>query len=200
MSLAPAISALVGYFYLNEVLGVWGIIGIFVTISGIALVVLQKGNPSETKKYIDKRGIIYGVIAAFGQAVGLILSKKAFEFGELNSFYAALIRLAFATVFLIPIVSKFKDFQNPIKLIEKGYSYKVYFLVLAGAIFGPVIGITLSLYSVAHAKVAVASAIMATVPIILLPMVKFYYKENLNYKSVIGAMIAVLGVVILFVR
>jgi drug/metabolite transporter (DMT)-like permease len=39
---------------------------------------------------------------------------------------------------------------------------------------------------------------MATVPIIMLPMVRYYYKEKLSWVSITGAVIAVAGIAILF--
>lgn len=198
LALAPPIAAIFSYIFLGETLNITAVIGILLTVSGISLAILQKKPFSDSKITLDRRGVLFGILAAAGQAVGLMLSKKAFEFGSINSFTANFIRLIFATIFFIPIVTRFKDFQNPFKIKENRINN--FLLVFAGAVFGPFIGITLSLYSVSKTSVGVASAIMATVPVLLLPMVKYYYKEQLGYKAVIGALLAVLGVALLFMR
>jgi drug/metabolite transporter (DMT)-like permease len=41
---------------------------------------------------------------------------------------------------------------------------------------------------------------MATVPVIMLPIGKFIFKDEIKIKAVIGAVIAVAGVAILFLR
>ena len=67
-----------------------------------------------------------------------------------------------------------------------------------GSVIGPYLGITFSMVAISHAKVGIASTIMATVPIIMLPMIRYYYKEKLSWVSIIGACIAVSGISILF--
>jgi len=39
---------------------------------------------------------------------------------------------------------------------------------------------------------------MATVPILMLPLVRYYYKEKLSWISILGAFIAVGGIGMLF--
>jgi drug/metabolite transporter (DMT)-like permease len=41
---------------------------------------------------------------------------------------------------------------------------------------------------------------MATVPILMLPLVRFVLKENVSWRALAGAMIAVAGVAVLFLR
>jgi drug/metabolite transporter (DMT)-like permease len=88
-----------------------------------------------------------------------------------------------------------------IKPIEKFRSNKpALIFTIIGSIIGPFLGITFSLISITYAKVGIASTLMATVPIIMLPMVKYYYKEKLSAMSIAGAFIAVAGIMVLFLR
>jgi drug/metabolite transporter (DMT)-like permease len=73
-------------------------------------------------------------------------------------------------------------------------------MVLIGSVVGPYLGITFSLIAVANTKVGIASTIMATIPVVMLPMVKFIYKEKLSVKAILGAFLAVIGVAILFIK
>jgi drug/metabolite transporter (DMT)-like permease len=41
---------------------------------------------------------------------------------------------------------------------------------------------------------------MSTVPIVMLPIVRFVYQERLTWQAIAGAFIAVAGVVMLFLR
>jgi drug/metabolite transporter (DMT)-like permease len=73
-------------------------------------------------------------------------------------------------------------------------------LTLLGAFLGPFLGITLSLVSVANTTVGIAATLMATVPILMLPLVKYIQKDHISWRAVLGAAIAVAGVAILFAR
>lgn len=198
MSLAPAIAALLAYFFLNETLSFLGVAGIFITIFGVALVVLQ-GREVPTSDYkIDYTGIFYAFIGAVGQGVGLIFAKFAFNESEINAFSATLTRILSALIIIYPLVKMTNRYNKPVKVFKENRKGLVYTLV--GSIIGPYLGITFSLISVSHTKVGIASTLMATVPIIMLPLVRFYYKEKLSWLSVIGAFVAVGGVAMLFMR
>lgn len=198
MSLAPAIAALCAYFFLNETLSFLGVVGIFVTIFGVALVVLQ-GREVPTSDYkIDYTGIFYAFIGAVGQGVGLIFAKFAFNESDINAFSATLTRILSALIIIYPLVKMTNRYNNPVKIFKENRKGLIYTVV--GSIIGPYLGITFSLISVSHTKVGIASTLMATVPIMMLPLVRFYYKEKLSWLSVIGAFVAVAGVAMLFMR
>jgi drug/metabolite transporter (DMT)-like permease len=73
-------------------------------------------------------------------------------------------------------------------------------LTLLGAFLGPFLGITLSLISVAYTSVGISATLMATVPILMLPIVHFVLKEEVSWRAIIGAVVAVAGVAVLFLR
>ena len=92
MSLAPAIAAIMAYFFLGEIISLLGIIGIVITIGGIALVVLERKETPSANYKIDYVGIFFAFMGAVGQAVGLIFAKFALNEGDINSFVANIVR------------------------------------------------------------------------------------------------------------
>jgi drug/metabolite transporter (DMT)-like permease len=136
------------------------------------------------------------VFGAIGQASGLVLAKAAFQIGDVNGFVATLIRLVAAIIIILPIVTVLKKYKNPIAVFKN--DIRTLKLTLTGTVLGPVLGITASLIAIANAKIGIASTLMSTMPIIMLPLVKYYYKETLSWKAILGAFIAVAGVAILF--
>jgi drug/metabolite transporter (DMT)-like permease len=72
--------------------------------------------------------------------------------------------------------------------------------MVAGTFFGPVIGVSLAMYSVSLIDASVAQTIFSLVPVFVLPIGYFLLKEKITLTSVIGALIAILGVVILIWR
>jgi drug/metabolite transporter (DMT)-like permease len=198
MAIAPGISALLAFFFLNEVISLIGIAGMLITITGIAMVILQRKEKPASKYKINKIGIVYAIIGAIGQAVGLIFAKHAFNEGEINGFVAAFVRISSSIIFLYPLFLFTKKIKNPFAVFVN--QKKALIFTIIGSIIGPFLGITFSLISVANTNVGIASTLMATVPIIMLPLVRFYYKEKLSWISILGAFVAVGGIAILFLR
>lgn len=196
MSSAPAFAAVLAYFILGEYLSMWAIGGMFITLIGIGLVVLSRQEPTGRFRGITAQGILFAFLGACGQAGGLITAKLAFDQGSINGFAATSIRIVSALLFLIPISIASRRFLAPWKLYAA--RKKAFGLTLLGAVLGPYFGITLSLIAIQHTEVAIAATIMATVPIIMLPLVKIVYHEVLSWRAYAGAFIAVAGVAILF--
>jgi drug/metabolite transporter (DMT)-like permease len=198
MAAVPVLSTILAFFFLNEIISYLGMFGMLLTITGILIVVLERKNSDENNFSINKLGILYGFLGALGQATGLIFAKFAFQGEELNGFAASFIRLFSASIIILPIAATFRRYKNPANIYSKDiYSAKV---ILIGTVFGPVLGITGSLIAIAYAKVGIASTLMATMPIIMLPISRFYFKEKLDWKAIWGAIIAVAGTAIIFLR
>lgn len=198
MSLAPPIATILALFFLDEILSVWGILGIIITIAGVAMVVLNREEKPTSNYSISRIGIFYGLLGALGQGAGLIFAKLAFNEGPINGFTATFVRVFSSALIIIPFAMLGKNFKNPIKLYMN--DRKALRFTLIGSVIGPYLGITFSLIAIANTYVGIASTLMATVPILMLPMVKYYYRENLSWISIFGAMFAVGGVAILFLK
>jgi drug/metabolite transporter (DMT)-like permease len=198
MSLAPAFGALLAYLILDEGLSLMGVIGIVVTLAGITIVVIERKDRETTKYLLTGVGLLYATLGAVGQGAGLIFAKMAFLEGELNGFVAALIRITASLVVMIPVMMAAGRFANPVPVFRN--DRRAFWFTAGGAVFGPVLGISFSLISVANTKVGIAATIMATVPILMLPIARFVTKEHLSWQSVFGAFVTVAGVAILFLR
>jgi drug/metabolite transporter (DMT)-like permease len=198
MSSAPAVTAVLAFIFLNETLSIIGVIGMLITITGIALVILQRKDVSSHHLPISTAGVFYAFLGAAGQAGGLIMAKCAFNIGPVNGFLATLIRASAALLVITPLNYFLGRFTQPKVIFSKNHKALVF--TLMGAVFGPFLGVTFSLIAISLTKVAIAATIMATVPILMLPAVRIIFKERLSWRSIVGAFIAVGGVIILFIR
>ncbi len=198
MALVPVLSTILAFFFLDEIIAVLGLTGMILTLAGILAVVLEKNTTEKNYFSFNKLGIFYGFLGALGQASGLIFAKFAFEGGELNGFSASFVRLFSASVIILPLAFTFKRYKNPFKIYPENSSASK--SIFIGTVFGPVFGITLSLIAIEHAKVGIASTLMATMPVIMLPISRFYFKEKFGWKAIVGAVIAVIGAAIIFMR
>lgn len=196
MSINPAIAAAIAFFTLGESLSLYGIIGIAITLGGVSLVVLEKSNGNSSRFKITRKGLLYGLLAAAGQGVGLIFAKLAYKDGDINGLVATFYRISSALVILIPLAVMAGRLKNPLKYFAM--DKRSFGLVFLGSIIGPYLGITFSFIAIIYTKVGIASTLMSTVPVVMLPLTWLFYKERLSFKSIIGAFITVAGVAVLF--
>jgi drug/metabolite transporter (DMT)-like permease len=68
----------------------------------------------------------------------------------------------------------------------------------AGAFIGPFVGMTLSMVAVAYTQAGIAQTLMSLMPVMIIPLVWVVYKEKTNWRGILGAVIAVIGVALLF--
>jgi len=193
MSSVPPISAILGYLVFGEVLSLYSVIGMIITIFGISMVLIVKDiNKKEIKLSHPMKGIIYALIGAFGQAVGLIFSKLGM--GNLNILVATQVRMIAGIIGLVIIFMINKEFY---KIKNAFKSKKVMISIFIGSLFGSTLGVIFSLLAIKHTSVGVASTIMALAPILVIPISIKIFHEKVDRKAILGAFIAILGVTVL---
>ena len=196
MSMAPAIASFAAFFLLGERLLPMQVLGIIVTVSGIAMVVSRRQvASSEEIRPHPFRGILFAFCGALGQGMGLIVARFAFQEGEIHGLVATFVRIASSFILLTPIMLLRMKKDNAFRALVD--DKKAAGLSMLGAVLGPFLGITLSLISIMHTQIGIATTLMATTPIIMLPIAHFLFKERLTLPAIAGAVIAVAGVMIL---
>jgi drug/metabolite transporter (DMT)-like permease len=197
MSLAPVMAALLALAFLGEQLSLVQWLGVAVTLSGIALVVI-KGQ--ETGRQVPERrnfarGILFGVGAAAGQAVGLVLAKEGLQ-GDFSALSGNWIRMAAAalTLWTLTVVSG----RAGSTLRRLSEERQALLPLLGGAVTGPVVGVWLSLVAIQLTKIGIASTLMALPPVFLLPLTALVFKDRVRAAAVAGTLLAMAGVALLF--
>jgi len=199
MSLAPPITAILGWIILGEKMSLMNIAGMAIVITGILLVVIRKSksnNPTqhESTKKKPIAGILLALGGASGQALGLVLSKKGM--GNYNPFAATQIRIIAGIIGFIVVLTIFKRwsyFKNALK------NRRAMTSITIGSLFGPFLGVSFSLIAIQYANTGVAATIMSIVPVLIIPFSIKILKERVALKEIIGAIIAVAGVLVFFI-
>ena len=203
MALAPPIAAVTGYFILNESLTGMNLIGMLITLLGIAIVVLDKQavDDEEIKKpkHLFKsvhsaKGLLLAFGGAAGQGVGIVLSKLGMQ--QYDPFASTQIRIITGMIgftIIILITGKVGKLKQAMK------NKPAMGLVTLGAIFGPFLGVSLSLLAIQHTSTGIASTIMAIVPVLIIAPSVYLFKETVNKREIIGAVLAVAGVALFFI-
>jgi len=194
MSLSPPLAAFFGWILLGEQLTATHILGMIITISGISIVIL--GKPVKGKR-IEMKYPIKGVLLAFGgatgQGLGLVLSKLGM--GDYDPASATMIRVLAGTVGFAILFIFTGHWPKVIKALRHGAAMV---RISIGAFFGPFLGVSFSLLAIKYTTTGVASTIMSIVPVLIIPPAVFLFKEKVSYKEVAGALLAVIGVFVLF--
>jgi drug/metabolite transporter (DMT)-like permease len=196
MNLAPPIAAFAGWLFLGENISFYALLGIIVTFSGISLVVF--GHNSEQEKFrlnVPIKGLLFALGGAFGQAFGLILSKKGMD--GYDAFAATQIRIITGIVgFLVIIIV-----MGRLKRTMDALSNKQAMMESSvGAFFGPFLGVGFSLLSLKYTATGIAATIMATTPIILIIPSVLIFKQRVKVKEIIGAILSIVGLTLFFVK
>lgn len=194
MALVPPITAALGRAFLGERMSPLDLFGMAVTLAGVTWVILERKQTGLGRRPGHPiSGILLGLGGAAGQAGGLILSKYGMRgYDALASTEIRVISgvVGFAIIFLLagwwPRV--FSALKDGTAMVRTG----------VGAFFGPFIGVSLSLVAVQHTASGIAATIMALVPVLIIPPVVLVYKERVSPRAIGGAVLAVVGTMILF--
>ncbi|MEW6285205.1 MAG: DMT family transporter [Chloroflexota bacterium] len=195
MSLAPIFGSVIAWTFFGETLTLLQIMGIILALSGIGWVVMSHEEPPDTPHGHTRRGVFFGVLAALGQAIGLVFSKQGL-FGDFSPFQANAIRMLAAASF----TWAWTVFEGKAGTTLGALRAKpqVLWLLALGALVGPVLGVSSSLLAVQYTEVGVASTLMALPPVIILPISYFVFKEKVGWQAVAGTILAIAGVAVLF--
>lgn len=195
MSIVPPITAVTGYIIMGEKITLLGFAGMMITISGIAMVILTKGEADNKITFSHSlRGIIFAFIGALGQAFGLVFSK--FGMGSYNPFAATQIRIVAAMIGFTIVISVTKNWGKVFTGIK---DMKAMRNITIGSIFGPFVGVSMSLLAVQHAPTAIVSTITSITPILLIPVSIIIFKEKVISREIFGSIITLFGIAILFI-
>ncbi len=199
LSLAPVFGAAIAWLFFGEQLSLLQFAGMVITLAGIGWVVLTRPalQAGEQQTRLSLQGVLFGVIAALGQAGGLVLSKQGMS-NNFPPFAGTLIRMIAAIIFLWVMAIFQKQVGNTVDDIRAHPSALGW--TAFGAFFGPVIGVSASLLAIQHAEIGVASTLMALPPVFMLPISYFIFKERFGWQAVAGTLVAIAGVALLFLK
>ena len=206
MTLAPPTAALLGWLFLGEHMSATSLLAMCLTLFGIALSILSKGGDGKMHSRLPVKGILCGIGAGVGQGAGLVLSKLGMSHyvlppdvpGQVSFFLpfsSTLIRAlaGLAGFFLIMLFSK-----QTFRLKEAFSDRKGMTFISLATVFGPFLGVSLSLMAVLYTESGIASTIMALTPVLIILPHHLIYKDKVCAREVVGTVISLLGVALFF--
>lgn len=196
-ALLPIFSTLIAWIFLNESLNPSTLLGILLAVSGVGMVVLERQETGRAGG--DRRTYLLGLLTSLAAVLmysfGNVMSKKGLA-GDFSTVSGVVMRMIFANIasWAPLLVSK-----NAGSLLQKAWKDKSAMrYVLIGSLVGPFGGIWLSFVALQNTQVGVATTLISTAPVFLLPVAKWVYKENLSWLAVLGTLLAIAGVAVIF--
>lgn len=196
-ALAPPLAALIALIFLQEILSWQAWTGILLTVAGVAWVITERTteSPAElhTNRQQTRRGLIFGLLAALGQASGAVLSRAALAETDTSPLWSTLLRLtAGVIVILLLIVWR----RHPVRSQTLFRSPRLLGIVAITAFFSTYLAIWLQQISLKFAATGIAQALSSTSPLFILPIAAAF-GEKISLRAILGVCVALAGVWIL---
>jgi drug/metabolite transporter (DMT)-like permease len=196
-SLAPLFTVVIGWPALHERPGPLALLGTALTLGGVFWVLREREakQPAHVEGSLAV-GVVAGILGALGQAGGYVLSKIAVGSG-LDALSATVIRITAACAG-IWLLARLRG--DALRSLDALRDRRATSFMLGGALAGPFLGVTLSLAALRYVQAGVAASITAIYPIPTILISARFHHERLTWRTFAGALVAVSGVVVLFLR
>jgi drug/metabolite transporter (DMT)-like permease len=206
--LTAPFSALVEWVWLGNRLHLAEIACIAVILAGVVIVLAPddhlKISPRDWK--IGVTACVFGAIAA---AFANVIIRKAFEVAHADGIDPDAGTTGYQRMiggFWIPAIALFvfkgrSAHEHGGLMEERTFRVardkwsRLWPWLLVNALAGQTLGVTCMQWALKTTPAGIVAAIIATTPIILLPMTRFLENEKITHRSLLGALTAVIGVI-----
>lgn len=209
MTLAPLFAAIAGWALLGETLSWKSWFAMAVTLTGIAISILNRGRDGHSLTLkLPVKGVLLGIGAGLGQGVGLVLSKIGMQhyaaalpadapasFSWAMPFASTMIRSLTGMVGFFVLMALMRKLPELRAALHNREGMKYTGLT---TLFGPFIGVSLSLMAVQYARAGIASTLMALTPVLILFPYALIYKQKITPKEILGVIVSMTGVALFF--
>lgn len=166
-------------------------------LAGVATALAPKNLPTGSRAVL-LAGVAWGVLAALGQALGAVLSRSGFAASQaaglnLDAFSSTAQRMLGGLVFIVLIFvvgGKSLHFLRDRESFRKGAGW-----ALANSLAGPVLGVTCYQAALRDWPSGLVLPVVATAPLVILPLSWWLEGDRPTFRSLLGGVVAVGGVV-----
>lgn len=221
MTLSAPTAALTGRLLLGEQMRPLAIIGMIITLSGIAMSILAKKGDTVGLK-LPRKGVFFAAMAGICQGFGLVLSKIGLQHYDVAiaaagvaqdavpdgavlpiplflsvPFAATMIRASIGLVGFFALLVIFnRDWKE--KLNHAVHDRTAMWCVLGATVFGPFVGVSASLLATQYTSTGIAQTLFALTPVLILAPAAWIFRQKVTIREVVGAAISVCGVCLFF--
>lgn len=221
MTLSAPTAALTGRLLLGERIGWLALVGMVVTLSGIAMSILSKKG-DHLNLALPRRGVFHASMAGICQGFGLVLSKIGLQHYDTAitaagadpqsavagaplplplflsvPFAATMIRATIGLAGFFLVLRLF-DRQWHQKLSHALHDRKAMWCVFWATIFGPFVGVSASLLATQYTATGIAQTLFALTPVLIIAPAAWLFHQHVSPRQILGAVVSVAGVCLFF--
>ena len=197
---APLFTTALAWPILHQRPGPQAFVGMLLTLAGVSFAITSRSRRQAGRvghaEGSEKLGILAGLLGAFGQAGGMVLSKIGLRTG-LDPLSATVVRISAALITIWVLTAARRQVRPTLGALLDGRGTA---FMAAGAFMGPFLGVTLALTSLYYIEAGVSASITALAPLVAMLLAARFHGERLSWRAWVGAVFAIAGVVILFRR
>ncbi len=195
LAISPAFTAILGFIFLHEVLAPKSLVAMGLVGTGIVIAVLSRERIKSglAAKRADARGYVFAFLSSIGQSVGMIFTKQGVKNYDAISGTQIRVMSAIIGFAIVSLV-----FDKGKSLSESPRDKKGMKFTFIGSIFGPFLGVALSLFAMQHTETGIVSTLIGLTPILIIPPAILVLKQKVKPMEIVGAVIAVTGSALFF--
>jgi drug/metabolite transporter (DMT)-like permease len=176
------------FLILGERMAAWQLIGVALIISAVLAASRSNNNGQAVTRKNLILGMIFGVLAMFFVAIGIVIVKPVLATGSVV--WATLVRIVGGTVplgFVIPLLPGRRAILKPL-LVRANWKAMV-----PASFFGSYFSLILWMGGMKYAKVSVAAALNQLNTIFIVVLAAVFLKERLSLWKVAAVILAFVG-------
>jgi len=198
LSLSPPVTALIGFFALGEVMPPLGLAGMAMVCAGIASAVLGRRRDPRVEKPKDGSSLLKGYLFAFLASVLQSASMILTKIGSMGYDTIAGTQIRVLSGILgFGVFAWISGHGRQVfsQAVRDGAGMRGMAL---GSVFGPFLGVTLSVFALQHTLAGTVSTLIGLTPVLILPPSIFFLRQKASVWEILGAVLAVCGTVVFF--
>ena len=201
--LAAPIAALTEWAWLDTAPSVRQALCGTVVLTGVGVALMpQRNQDGPTRGLLA--GTLFGLLAALCQAWGAVLSRKAYALSTAQGFVitgvtgginAAYQRLLGGLLVSAAFVLYLRFRRPPDTPVRPANWSRAWPFIMANGLCGPAFGVTCYQWALSAAPTGIVLPIVATTPLVVMPFAHFLEGDRITWRTLLGGVLAVGGVV-----
>ena len=204
--LAAPFAASIEWLWMGETLSLGQVLAGMAILVGVALALAPSETTDVDRKHW-KAGILWGLMSAFGQGFGAVLSRKALSLVEagvtvdgLSQAYQRV--LGGLTVMAVLLLFRKMRLRNGATIRTEVALTPVTMkllvaLIVANTLCGPTLGVGAYQWALSSLPSGIVLSVVALSPLVIIPLAMKFEGERPTLRSIIGSVVAVAGVVVM---
>jgi len=205
--LAAPFAASIEWLWMGETLSLGQVLAGTAILVGVALALAPSETTDVDRKHW-KAGILWGLMSAFGQGFGAVLSRKAISVVEaagatvdgLSQAYQRVLGglTVMAVLFLFQKMRLRNGNTIRTEVALTPVTMKLLFaLIIANTLCGPTLGVGAYQWALSSQPAGIVLSVVALSPLVIIPFAMKFEGERPTLRSIIGSVVAVAGVIVM---